>query len=127
LGRSRDGRVCVGVVMKKIRNFALLMLLFFSLSGLVGPGTGTGCGQLLGEMGKISRKTHREMRPGRKFRVSVRACDEQTFQSYREVLKEMGFKIDHTWVNKNNHTWVSEPGWRFDAGKDDEDEDLEIR
>jgi len=63
--------------------------------------TGAGCGALYGkgqvldlivaEMQRISQKTH-ENWPGREFRVSVPACDVQTLQAYREVLKEMGYE-----------------------------------
>jgi len=116
--------------MKIVRNFALLMLLGFSLSGFVAPinPSGAGCGALLGLMGQISKKTH-ENRPDRKFTVSVRACDEKIFQTYREVLKELRYKIDNTWVHGPNKWSKSRDfkvkSWRIDAVRD-EDEDLEI-
>ena len=81
--------------MKKVRNFALLMLLGFSLSGYVNlfPLV-VGCAALMNE---VSEYTHKNM-PIKEFIVSVRTCDEKTHQAYQEVLQEMGYKLDRSWV-----------------------------
>ena len=99
------------------------MLLGFSLSGFGPPikitphFTGGGCAAVaFREMEKISQKTHLN-RPELQFRVSVRTCDEKNHQAYREVLKEMGYKLDPPWVRSSR--------WVIDAVRD-EDEDLGI-
>jgi len=90
LGRSRDGRFRVGVVMKIGRNIILLMLLGFSLSGFGIPGAGAGdgvgaaCTLILIPMRKIAKHQRENIRKG--FEVSVRTCDEKNYQAYREVL-----------------------------------------
>jgi len=100
--------------MKKVRNFALLILLGFTLSGAA-------CFQLAGLAAQIiSKKTHDpNWPPMKRFEVSVRTCDEKNYQAYREVLIEMGYgyPIDQSWVNLS--------GWRIRAVRD-KDEDLSI-
>jgi hypothetical protein len=102
----------VGVVMKKVRNIALLMLLFFSLSGCPGDPI------LDPIMRKISKHQLENIRKG--FGVSVRTCDEKNYLAYWEVLNKMGYEIDRTWP------WVSLSGWQIDAVGDDKDDRLRV-
>ncbi len=90
--------------MKKVRNFALLMLLFFTLSG-------GACGYLMAEINKITLDPN--WPPMKRFEVSVRTCDEKNSKAYWEVLNEMGYEI--------TPPWVTSFGWQIDAvmGKDE--------